>query len=387
MNRLHKVHYRAIWKSRTLLGKLQLIFCLLLWPALMLPRILYSIKHNAARVSKISGKSALRQFCELYCLTARFGFRPDVYYKMELYLPERAARAGGFVNRNATKDSIYRLLKPSDRRWSPLTDKVTFATYCLEHGISVAPILASLRDGRVDGFFAGLPKKDIFVKRTRGRGGVKAELWRWENGTYRNKEGEALDEQALVNRFIERSRAEPYLIQERLINDDRLKDLAQGALATVRLVSALNEVGQPEPIRAIFRMPSKSDSIVDNFHAGGIAANVDLGSGKLGPATDMGLKRSLGWVDVHPISNAPITGRTLPEWPEMLKAVLDAHKEFADRAVIGWDVALTDQGIVIVEGNAASDTDIIQRCCRAPLSDSRYPELVLWHLKQLGRLY
>ncbi len=101
----------------------------------------------------------------------------------------------------------------------------------------------------------------------------------------------------------------------------------------------------------------------------------------------MGLAPSLGWLDAHPITGAPITGRVLPDWPLMLETVLKAHLAFADRPFIGWDVALTDRGIVIVEGNAAADTDIVQRCCRSPLGDTRFPALALWHLDRLGRLY
>ena len=385
VTRLHRLHFRAIWRSRSLLGALELAFLLLLWPFLVAPKIRATTRRNGAMIRARTGKSELRQMWEQLLLSARFGFRPDNYYKMELFLPDHYARAGGYVHRYATKDSIYRLLKPDGVGWSPLTDKVGFAHYCEARDLKVAPIIAALKGGEIVGTFKGLPPRDLFVKRTRGRGGSGAELWTYADGRYRTREGLNLDAAGLMARITGLSKAEPFLIQERLVNDQALRDLCQGALATVRMVSAIDEHGNPEAIRAVFRMPSRAESIVDNYHAGGIAAAIDLATGTLDAATDMGLYPSLGWVEKHPISGAQIKGRVLPRWPEMLALVLRAHSHFADRAVIGWDVAFTDQGMVIVEGNAASDTDIIQRCHRLPLSQSRYPELVNWHLQRLGR--
>ena len=387
IRRLHQVHYRAIWKSRSFVGKAGLIICLACWPILILPHVLHATVRNGRLARQETGKSFWRQACDQVVLAARFGFRPEGYYKLEFYRPARMAEADCYVNRNATKDSLYRLLKAKEENWSPLTDKVTFAKYCIEHGINVSPIVASLRRGQIDVGFAGLPQADLFVKRSRGRGGVKAELWRFQDGRYRNGDGTELGETALLADIARRSTKEPYLIQRRLTNDTRLRDLALDALATVRCVTAIAEDGTPEPIRAVFRMPSRERSIVDNFHAGGIAAAIDLVTGQLAQATDMGLAPSIGWVDCHPVTGARIAGRVLPDWPEMLAVVLDAHRAFADRPIIGWDVALTTDGIIIVEGNAAADTDIIQRCHRAPLGQTRYVDLMLWHLERLGRLF
>ena len=52
--------------------------------------------------------------------------------------------------------------------------------------------------------------------------------------------------------------------------------------------------------------------LVDNLHAGGIAAAVDLDTGRLGLASNLGMDCSLGWLDRHPNSGAPITGFQLP---------------------------------------------------------------------------
>jgi hypothetical protein len=386
VTRLHKTHYRSVWRSRTLPGALAMIALLPLWPFLQAPRVWRATRRNGARIRQLTGKSLFRQMCEQFCLTARSGFSPSAYYAMEWFIPAHAEAVAGYVQRAATKDSIYRMLAPATG--GTLTDKVGFASYCQQQGLPAASIILSLNKGRVmtEGF-SGLPPKDLFVKRTRGRGGSGAEIWLHDNGSFRRiggkaKQQEVLEGDALVARLCRLAEDEPYLVQERMVNHADLHDLCQGALATVRLVTILDEQGNPEPVRAVLRMPATATSVVDNFHAGGIATAIDLKSGLMGPATDRGLTPSLGWVERHPISGAQITGRVLPRWPEILALALRAHRAYPTRICIGWDIADTDAGPMIVEGNAATDTDIIQRVHRSPLSETRYAELMNWHIAQ-----
>lgn len=390
VTKLHKTHYRSVWRSRNFLGAVEMVGLLLLWPFPMAPRIWAATRRNGARIQQLTGKSLLRQMLEQYYLTARSGFRPSAYYAMEWYLPAHAQAVAGYVQRSATKESLYRMLAP--KKAATLTDKVGFARYCEAQGLPAATIVLALDKGRVTSEgFTSLPPQNLFVKRTRGRGGSGAEVWLHENGRYRRIGGDAaqhevLDSAALVARLCRLAAHEPYLVQPRMVNHPDLQDLCQGALATVRLVTAINEQGEPEPIRAVFRMPSKAESVVDNFHAGGIATAIDLATGIMGPATDRGLGRTVGWVDRHPISGAQITGRTLPHWPEILALALRAHRSYPTRLFIGWDIADTEDGLMIVEGNAATDTDIVQRVHRSPLSETRYAKLMNWHIAKLPHM-
>lgn len=387
---LHRAHFKAIWRSCTFLGACQMAGLLLLWPILMAPKIIAATQRNGEMVRKRTGKSKLRQACEQLWLTARYGFRPHYYYIFELFLPENRRNAGDYVHRYVVKDSLYRMLKQSIV--SPLTDKLGFAAYCKERGLSVAGIVASLVDGKIEGgTFAGLPAKDLFIKRTRGRGGARAELWHYEDGVYRqqsaaNAPGNGLDGDALMARLLDLSHREPFLVQERQVNHPDISDLSPSALATVRLLTFVDENGGIEPVRALFRMGRSADSIVDNFHAGGVAAPVDLGSGALGPATDFGLSPSIGWIDRHPATGAQITGRRLPQWDAVLALAKDAHRHFRDRAIVGWDIAITADGLSIVEGNGAPDVDNIQRPHKTPLGQSRFAELMMWHVNRFEQM-
>lgn len=114
-----------------------------------------------------------------------------------------------------------------------------------------------------------------------------------------------------------------------------------------------NEHGEVEVTNAVFRMARGRNTVVDNFHAGGIAAAVDVDTGQLGRATDMGVDAATGWCDVHPQTGGVISGRTLPLWRETIQLVEQAHAMFSDRVLIGWDVAILEDGPHLVEGNGA----------------------------------
>jgi hypothetical protein len=179
---------------------------------------------------------------------------------------------------------------------------------------------------------------------------------------------------------MEVSREFKYVVRRSVTNHPDLADLSPGALSTVRVLSCLDENGAPEILYAVLRMASRTGGVVDNFHAGGIASRVDVHSGELSHATDMGLSDDSRWWDAHPETGARIDGRKLPIWDGVLDVARKAHLAFPDQVVIGWDVATLPDGPALVEGNKSPDLDIIQRTHEGPIGNSRLAELLLFHI-------
>jgi hypothetical protein len=146
------------------------------------------------------------------------------------------------------------------------------------------------------------------------------------------------------------------------------------------MISCLDEREQPELIGAVLRMAIGTNVTVDNVHAGGIAAAVDLDEGRLDQATHMGMDARRGWIDRHPDTGGLITGRLLPMWDEVRELVLRAHSAFNDWVVVGWDVAILADGPCLVEGNNGPDVDLIQRPLRTAFGESRLGQLIAFHL-------
>jgi hypothetical protein len=176
----------------------------------------------------------------------------------------------------------------------------------------------------------------------------------------------------------------PFLVQPRLISHREIVDLANGTLATVRVMSCRNERGEFEATNAVFRMAQNENMVVDNFHRGGIAVNVDLHTGELGSGTRGAWGATGGgWYERHYKAGVQILHRKLPCWAELLDLVQYAHgNAFSDQVVIGWDVALLDSGPCMIGINKAPDLDMIQRIARCPLGSERFGKLLAFNLKR-----
>jgi hypothetical protein len=367
-------------------GRIRAALLSVVWPVTAAAVSIQWLYQNAASVKAMTGKSTLRQFTEIMSLATRHHISPKYYYIYEFYLPERMQQAGNYLMRYETKQVAYRLLRPKVQTTGmPIKNKVAFAVFCREHDLPAVPLVAAFKDGeRVADVGAGEPPEaDLFVKRVFGKGGAGAERWNWiGNGLYRSTHGQELPLAKLLERVATLSKKEPYLVQPGLTNHVDLVGLSLNALSTVRLLTCRDQNGGFEVTNASYRMSANPKSAVDNIHAGGIAATVDLATGRLGPASDLGLGPHFAWHDHHPLTGAPIAGRVLPFWPEAMALAVRAHAAFAEWTVVGWDIAMLDEGPRLIEGNKGPDVDLIQRPLRGPIGGGRFGELLAYNLEQ-----
>jgi hypothetical protein len=199
----------------------------------------------------------------------------------------------------------------------------------------------------------------------------------WSNGTM------TLRDRALLEHL--RSKHRPLIVQKRVRPHPMLQPLTSGAVPTVRALTCLNEQGGPELVAAVFRMSIGANRTVDNIHAGGLACAVSLDRGELGRASDLGSDARLGWHSRHPTTGAQIEGTRLPCWNEAKALALKAHSAFADRVMIGWDIAIAEDGPIIIEGNRGPDMDLMQRFMEVGFCEHhRFGELIAHHLRMRG---
>ncbi|MDT7526358.1 MULTISPECIES: sugar-transfer associated ATP-grasp domain-containing protein [Idiomarinaceae] len=67
---------------------------------------------------------------------------------------------------------------------------------------------------------------------------------------------------------------------------------------------------------------------------------------------------------------------TLPCWADLVVLAIRAHAEVADLKSVGWDVALTDEGPILIEGNLNWGTSVLQTQGRGGLVDGDYLDMV-----------
>lgn len=357
----------------------ELVGALVLWPFGLLIALAWFAWRNGPIISQRHGKTVGSQVREQLRLYFSGGVLPPWYYIFQLH-DDGTARAPSFIERFETKTCYFRVLKR--RKGTPLQDKTRFAAFCAQHGLPTVETLMYL-NGEAPG--ETLPDCDLFVKPARGRGGRGAERWDLiEPGTFAGPNGERLTEDALLARLVARSRHTDLIVQPRQTPHPDLQAVTAGALPTVRILTCLNEDNEPELMAAMMRTSLGDNRTVDNLHAGGIGALIDLDSGKLSKASNLGSDARLGWFSKHPDTGADIEGRVMPCWEQAKALALAAHRHFADRVVIGWDIAVLEDGPIFVEGNGNPDLDILQRFMRTGLREHRFAELLAHHLRQRG---
>lgn len=136
--------------------------------------------------------------------------------------------------------------------------------------------------------------------------------------------------------------AEEYVVQHHL-----LMNLSPSGLNTIRIFTQLHE-GKVCFLGARLRV--SVNSAVDNMGAGNLAAPVDMESGKIqGPGVYSDITKEDE--EFHPISGNAITGFFVPFWNEALDLARQAAIFKPENRSVGWDIAITEEGPELIEGN------------------------------------
>ena len=101
----------------------------------------------------------------------------------------------------------------------------------------------------------------------------------------------------------------------------------------------------------------RAGAIVDNLHSGGMVANVDLETGCL--ATDGADRNGRLWIK-HPDTGVTIKGFKVPYFEEARAMVLDAIATRKVEGYIGWDIAISEDGPMLLEVNDRPGSDGLQ---------------------------
>lgn len=385
---IHRTFCRQCWVEDGYRGAfLMMGGALLMLPTLAVVAGLYTWRCGK-RVKREVGKGFLRQMREQLTIGCRLAVPPPWYYMFELYRDDHRRRAIEYLYRTEMKRGMYNMLRKrrsSQASTNALRDKALFATRCADAGVAVVDAMATVTGGRIeckDGS-SELPRCDLFFKPISGAGGRGASRWVYEgDDQYRSSEGNRVSVTELEAHVRELSLEQRYVVRRYVRNHPEIAELSPGVLSTVRVVTCLDEKGRPEITHAVLRMARSKDVVVDNFHVGGIAAEVNIATGTLGLATDMGLRADSGWWSQHPTTGAMIEGRRLPYWDAVLSLAERGHQAFDDQVAIGWDIAILPDGPQMIEGNKSPDLDIIQRVGRAPVGNARLGELLAFHVEQ-----
>lgn len=330
-------------------------------------------------VARFAGVPMWRQLLHQWLIAVRFRFSSDAYYRYRLYRLRNLADAELFFPLNvnmALRSHLYQRLNADTSR---LVDKRIFHRVCTAHQLPVAEIVAEFTDGCArawpDGGEVILPRYDLFSKPAASLCGEGVARWVWqESGHFRGEQAQMLSADELCGHLRALSHSEgSYLLQPRLTNHPAIASLSPGALCTARIVTCREVDGQPEHMLSVFRMPPESDDApADNFALGGFASPIDGATGSLRDAVRKDLRYAAVDYPESLHSGRPFASYRLPQWDSALELCLRAHGVFSEFPSVGWDVAFTPAGPLLLEGNHDWDVVLAQQAGARPLGRTKF---------------
>ena len=162
---------------------------------------------------------------------------------------------------------------------------------------------------------------------------------------------------SLKDLMLELSPGTRYVLQRRLFNHPAVETLTGfKTLQALRVLTALpREPGGRARIMSASIRLSGIESVVNNFdygREGNIRAKIDIESGRIIRAVRAS-PTGFGLEDVDRIERTGVSliGREMPYWVEMKDLLEIKAACFYPIRLVGWDVALTPEGPVVIEGN------------------------------------
>ncbi len=137
------------------------------------------------------------------------------------------------------------------------------------------------------------------------------------------------------------------IIEERIVQNSVVSELSPHGLADIRMINY-----RGCNVKAMLRIATIASDGRANLHQGGIGVSIDLLTGKT-------LAARIGSEDItnHPDTGIGLLGIEIPQW-EAVRSLCEAASKAIPLDYLGIDIALSENGPVILEVNARPGIEI-----------------------------
>ena len=140
-----------------------------------------------------------------------------------------------------------------------------------------------------------------------------------------------------------------YIFQDEVPQHSELAKLNPSALNTIRIDTFKVAGKKPEVISAFIRI-GKDGGYVDNITVGGFYVGIDMETGRLKTYGIHEIPDGGKFFTHHPINGIKLDGFQIPYFEEVKALAIEAAN-CLPQSLIGWDIAVSESGPVLIEGN------------------------------------
>ena len=300
-------------------------------------------------------KSMLKVFLELRQLSSYWHAWPESYFRFGMFMKDFGdmERMKSFVPqgayaaycRDAAYPTKYNIL---------IDDKILFHDIMRQYGLPVPHRYftfrnnvfrdgnAILSDEQVDGIIRSVTDERIFVKRFTGGAASGVSIFRRKGNGFVDSDGEQVSASMIRNKYANQD----FFFEKQIRQEHTLRQFNPDTVNTIRVLTFKGSV-----ISAAIRFGGKG-SFVDNTAKGGVAVSLDIETGKIG---DFGMREyDITHYYEHPDSHIKFKDVAVPLWPEVKRLVEKTSSYLPYYSSVGFDIATTDEGPVIIEINTGA---------------------------------
>jgi len=236
-----------------------------------------------------------------------------------------------------------------------LEDKFVFDRFIKSYDFPIAELLALIQYGKIRWIKNGItePLDNIknynlhcFCKMHLKWGGKQVYKLDVVNGSISidNKESDLENLKKIIGNEI-------FILQKTIIQHSELNRLNNSCINSLRIVT-LQEDEKIKIYLKSMRIGIRG-SIVDNASQGNLIIGINDDGTLKENATTFGI--DLNWLTHHPTTHVEFKGFKIPFFQETLDLTKRLHNGFHCFLLIAWDIAITENGPVIIEGNPLGD--------------------------------
>lgn len=284
--------------------------------------------------------------------------------------------------RYVSKESIWPIYEQMNK-WPEqrlVDNKLDFQNVCQRKGIPVPSLLGVFTpnptltsDGSHKEWKALFERQfpDRFVaKPTLGLKGAGVLLISRQKDFFITQDGEALRSDDLLRRLntagslpMIHSQYRPG--DQKVIFQSRLKphpDLAalcgKDVVQCIRICTALDAAGKPHIVFGFLKIVAGKNCLdtFDKGKLGNLLGFIDQETGAIHRAIGRRPGNAVAtYIHRHPDTGIDLVGFLIPQWHQVVDLAKRAAEAFSPLGMIGWDIALTDSGPFVLEGNTTWD--------------------------------
>jgi hypothetical protein len=343
----------------------------------------------------IGKRRTILQTIDIITLGLHYGFSPLEYY---LYGFDRDSITRKEKLSYISNEKINRVFRPllNSRKWVPiLSNKLLFFLFFSKLELPVAKVYGFYYPRRgfffdgsqlegIEDFIRWQNKsriKNMVVKPVSSLAGkgikildklISPENIKCNDGnTYSLEDIFSFMDSDIKVRQPEEDPYSGYIIEEKVEQDTQMNLLGGPSLNTVRISTLRRQNGEVLIDFGMLRVGGEG-SLTDNLHQGGYVVNIDVSDGSLAEKT-YGYKGKYGpWIEEKEINiKAHIKDGKVPYWKHIVSLASKAASFLPGVCSVGWDVAISDKGPILMEGNSNWDMVIAQVLSGGYLTEER----------------